>query len=318
MADFDAFNGDADGICALQQLRLASPRESQLITGVKRDIALLRRIDAAPGDRVSALDISLDKNRDDVLRLLEQGAQVIYFDHHFSGEIPAHPNLKVTIDPTPDRGTSFLVDASLDGRYRGWAVVGTFGDNFDATAQELANSLSLRQQDITAMRELGILINYNAYGSDIKDLHLPPDQLFRRIRPYQDPLDFIANDETPALLRDGYSDDMDRADRLVPELETATHGLYILPAEPWARRVSGVFANRLAQTARGRAHAILTELAGGGYLVSIRAPLERPDGADQLCRLFPSGGGRKAAAGINHLPDAQFDLFKSEFSRAFT
>lgn len=40
----DVFNGDADGICALIQLRLANPVESQLITGVKRDIALLQKL----------------------------------------------------------------------------------------------------------------------------------------------------------------------------------------------------------------------------------------------------------------------------------
>ncbi len=30
------------------------------------------------------------------------------------------------------------------------------------------------------------------------------------------------------------------------ELATVRHALYILPAEPWARRVSGVLANDLA------------------------------------------------------------------------
>ena len=35
MADFDVFNGDADGICALVQLRQVEPRDSKLITGVK-------------------------------------------------------------------------------------------------------------------------------------------------------------------------------------------------------------------------------------------------------------------------------------------
>ena len=30
----DVFNGDADGICALQQIRLAEPGESVLVTGV--------------------------------------------------------------------------------------------------------------------------------------------------------------------------------------------------------------------------------------------------------------------------------------------
>jgi len=38
MKYIDVFNGDADGICALHQLRLAEPVESTLVTGVKRDI----------------------------------------------------------------------------------------------------------------------------------------------------------------------------------------------------------------------------------------------------------------------------------------
>ena len=38
---YDVFNGDADGICALLQLRLEEPLVSTRITGIKRDIALL-------------------------------------------------------------------------------------------------------------------------------------------------------------------------------------------------------------------------------------------------------------------------------------
>ena len=45
MANYDVFNGDADGICALQQLRLNDPIESKLITGVKRDIQLLDHVE---------------------------------------------------------------------------------------------------------------------------------------------------------------------------------------------------------------------------------------------------------------------------------
>ena len=65
MADYDVFNGDADGICALVQLRLAEPRKAHLVTGVKRDISLLKQVDAEPGDRITVLDISMDKNRND-------------------------------------------------------------------------------------------------------------------------------------------------------------------------------------------------------------------------------------------------------------
>ena len=46
MAYFDVFNGDADGICALLQLRQHTPRSATLVTGVKRDIGLLSRVDS--------------------------------------------------------------------------------------------------------------------------------------------------------------------------------------------------------------------------------------------------------------------------------
>ena len=36
MTIFYAFNGDADGLCALQQLRLVDPREARLVTKQRR------------------------------------------------------------------------------------------------------------------------------------------------------------------------------------------------------------------------------------------------------------------------------------------
>ena len=38
MTNFEVFNGDADGLCALTQLGNAQPREAQLNAGVKCDI----------------------------------------------------------------------------------------------------------------------------------------------------------------------------------------------------------------------------------------------------------------------------------------
>ncbi len=64
--NFDIFNGDADGICALQQLRLSNPRTSTLVTGIKRDINLFANITAGQGDEITSLDISFDKNRQGV------------------------------------------------------------------------------------------------------------------------------------------------------------------------------------------------------------------------------------------------------------
>ncbi|HZO01328.1 MAG TPA: acetyltransferase, partial [Burkholderiales bacterium] len=86
-----AFNGDADGLCALQQLRLAEGAgPAQLVTGPKRRTALLAAVAAGARDEVTVLDVSFHANRDAVLRLLAAGARVRYFDHHHAGELPAH------------------------------------------------------------------------------------------------------------------------------------------------------------------------------------------------------------------------------------
>lgn len=317
MANFDVFNGDADGLCALQQLRLVEPEETILVTGVKRDIALLGRVEAGEGDRITVLDVSLDTNRDGLIAILGRGAQVRYFDHHFPGEIPEHPGLDVHIETLPDKGTSLLVDDFLAGRHRAWAVVGTFGDNFDAAARRAAEPLGLAERELGLLRELGIYLNYNGYGASLDDLWFTPDALFRRLHPYADPLGFIASDDAFHRLKDGYDSDMARSDALRPELQTERHGVYLLPADPWARRVGGVLANRLAEAAPERAHALLTCLPEGGFLVSVRAPMMSPQGADVLCRGFPTGGGRKAAAGINHLPEGDLDAFVQAFVQTF-
>jgi hypothetical protein len=242
---------------------------------------------------------------------------VRYFDHHFSGDIPEHPRLDVHIETLPDKGTSLLVDEFLGGARRGWAVVGTFGDNFDTAARRAAEPLGLSEDVLRLLRELGILLNYNGYGATVQDLHFPPDDLFRRIAPYADPLAFIQSDDAFAALRDGYHQDMANARGVVPELETERHAVVVLPAAPWARRVSGVYANELAQAAPERAHAMLTHLPDGAFVVSVRAPLVGGQGADELCRRFATGGGRKAAAGINRLPESEFRGFVDAFISAF-
>jgi hypothetical protein len=317
MSCFDVFNGDADGLCALQQLRLAEPRDAVLVTGVKRDIGLLARVEAGAGDEVTVLDIALDKNRGALERLLAAGARVRYFDHHFAGEIPAHPLFEPRIDTTPDRGTSLLVDDFLGGRHRAWAVVGTYGDNFDESARRAAQPLGLSGGQLEALRDLGIYLNYNGYGAEVADLHFPPDALFRRLQPYADPLAFIALDPTFGQLRDGFDQDMARARSISAALNRPGHRLHLLPAAPWARRAGGVLANELARSAPAQAHALLTRLPAGGFVVSVRAPLTRRQGADDLCRRFPGGGGRPAAAGINELPDSLYDDFVAAFLAAF-
>ena len=317
MAHFDVFNGDADGICALHQLRLAQPLETTLVTGVKRDIALLERVQVRSGDEVTVLDIALDKNRGALARVLAAGARVRYFDHHHPGEIPRHPGLESHIQTGPDTCTCLIMDEFLGGRSCAWAVVGAFGDNLDTAARRRAIPLGLSEEELAQLRMLGICINYNSYGEQLADLYCAPDLLYRCLHAYADPLQFIREEPLVGRLREGYADDMRQARGTRPALSSERCRLYLFPAEKWARRVGGVFANALAQESPSCAHALLTRLPEGGFLVSVRAPLTRPVGADQLCRQFETGGGRQAAAGINHLPDSDYARFEAALLASF-
>ena len=53
-------------------------------------------------------------------------------------------------------------------------------------------------------------------------------------------------------------------------------------------------------------------------MISVRAPLDRKNGADTLCRAFPTGGGRAAAAGVNALPAEMLDEFVEKFTEIFS
>ena len=90
---------------------------------------------------------------------------------------------------------------------------------------------------------------------------------------FSDPLELIAS-QPPAWqkLRDGYEADMASGLEAPALAENECSLVVKLPDEPWARRVSGVLGNELA-------------------------------------RQFPTGGGRKAAAGINALPADQLEEF---------
>lgn len=316
MQFYDIFNGDADGICALQQLRLEEPRSSVLVTGVKRDIALLERVEAAAGDELTVLDVSLKTNAQALARLLDAGARCRYFDHHHAGDVPAHPNLSVFIDPAPDICTSLIVDRYLSGRRRVWAVVGAFGDNLPKSALRAAELLQLSPSDVERLRELGEAVNYNAYGESIEDLHYHPADLFEVLSRYADPREFIEGEPIFEVLRTAYFDDLDRAESTEPVRASAHGAIYVLPDAAWSRRVNGVLGNRLAQSYPQRAHAVLVPRLGG-YHVSVRAPAAKPAGADTLCLKFETGGGRRGAGGINRLAEGELDRFIAEFERQF-
>lgn len=317
MSRYDVFNGDADGLCALHQLRLARPAEAELVTGVKRDIMLLDRVQASAGDQVTVLDISLDSNRTALLRLLEAGAKIEYFDHHHAGKIPEHASLTAHIDLSAEVCTSILVDRHLQGKHRLWAVVAAFGDNIGQGARALAELADLAEPCMEQLAHLGEYLNYNGYGDSLEDLHFHPVELYREMKPYSDPFVFIAESTVFDRLEAGLSNDIAMVDSQQPLLADSGCAAYLLPDASWARRVSGIFANRLANASPSRAHAVITPNRHGSYSVSVRASKASPRDADTLCLKFEGGGGRTAAAGINRLPADMLDRFLSMFAEQF-
>lgn len=310
---FDVCNGDADGLCAVVQWRLHDPAPATLVTGLKREIALLERVPAGDGDEVLVCDLSMARNRAALDEILARGARVRYFDHHAVDEIPRHPGLEARIDLSSGTCTSLLVDRFLTGergeaRFRAWAAVGAWGDNMDPAAERLADAIGLPREARERLRALGVAINYNAYGDDESDLLIPPAELFRLMLRHADPLDFAAREPIADRIAERRERDLARAASLPFLWDGPTGRVLVLPDEAWARRVSGTLANALASEAPGRAHAVFTRRSDGTLWASVRAPLAAPNGADALCRQF-GGAGRAAAGGIERMAPEDLGRF---------
>lgn len=313
---YDVFNGDADGLCALHQLRMAQPRDDhRLITGVKRDIELLKQLPCDQALDVTVLDICFDRNTAPVRALLDGGSTVQYFDHHAANSLFEHPRLHASIDTSANVCTSLLVDRHLAGRYRDWAIVAAFGDNLAQVARPLAQARGHDEARIAQLEHLGMLLNYNAYGEAIDDLHIAPLQLYEALHRFEDPFDFIATSDAYALLHAGYAEDQHRLTSLQPTRQDPHGEIFVLCGETWARRLSGSLANQRAAAGAGRCVSVLTPRSDGGYLVSVRVTERCRAGADELCRRYPGGNGRRAAAGIDRLPETSLEGFFADFFR---
>lgn len=312
---FDVFNGDADGILALVQLRLAEPKESTLITGVKRDISLLKQVDKNQATSVTVLDISMEKNIEALNNLLAANIPVSYTDHHRAGDIPSSALLTANIDTDANTCTSLLVNQQLDGKFANWAIAAAFGDNMTASAVALAESVGLTQAQQEKLKAFGIYVNYNGYGRTVDDLHYKPDALFQLLVQHADPLTLVEQqDSVFARLEKAYQADMALAESAKVLADNDICKVVELADEAWARRVSGVFGNELANRSPNKAHAVVTQNVDGTYTISLRAPLNNKQGASDVCVQFPTGGGRAGAAGINNLPADQLDLFIATLS----
>ncbi|QDP01786.1 DHH family phosphoesterase [Thalassotalea sp. PS06] len=312
---YDVFNGDADGILALLQLRLAEPKQSILITGVKRDISLLKQVETDKASSVTVLDVSMEKNIDALPALLDKQVPVFYVDHHRAGEIPESPHLTSMINTSPEVCTSLLVNDHLRGKYHLWAIAAAFGDNLKATAKRHAEMLGLSATLTEQLEQLGVYINYNGYGRSTEDLHFHPAELFKQLLAFESPEPlFSDNDSLFYQLQDAYNEDMSKASSADVLFDAPHCKVVCLEDAPWSRRVSGVFGNDLANQSPDKAHAVFTKNVDDSYTISVRAPLNNKQGADEICIQFPTGGGRAGAAGVNALPASQLEQFIQVFS----
>ncbi len=312
---FDVCNGDADGLCAVLQWQLATPAPAELITGLKRDIDLLGRVHACSGDEVLVCDLSMQRNRPALMRLLQSGVRVKYFDHHDVHDVPRHPGLLAHIDGSPSICTSLLVDRYLAGRFRAWAVVGAYGDNLHAVADEAASTLNLSAAQRESLRQLGETINYNAYGDDESDVYIAPAKLYALMAPYSTPHFFLEHEGIAHRINTMRRADLAQAQTSAVFFECAQGRARLLHDAPWSRRVMGTFANALAAAEPLLAHAVLRQRAAGDFVVSVRAPLVSGSGASTVCTRF-GGSGRAGAAGIDHLPQHELGQFLDAFATA--
>ncbi|MDG3088633.1 DHH family phosphoesterase [Vibrio hannami] len=308
--NYDLFNGDADGIVALLQLRLDKPVEAELVTGVKRDINLLAKVSPKSGDKLTVLDVSMLKNSKALEEALISGAKVFYADHHQSGDIPTSSNLEAHIDLDANCCTALIIDSLLEGRYHDWAITAAYGDNLIAKADQLADKAGYDAEQKALLKELGTLINYNGYGEKVEDLHFHPADLYKALLKYPSPFDAIADKASPYYqLQEAYREDMDLALSVKPMHESDKLKVFELPNSAASRRISGVFGNYLANQTPDSAHAVFTLNKDETYTVSLRAPLNNKKGAGEICGSFPTGGGREAAAGVNALPQDEVEKF---------
>jgi len=104
--EIDVFNGDADGLFAATSCDSPSqpgPGAVRVVTGLKREIALLERIDRA-GRRCAGDARVRHRARPQPRRArppARRRATVRWFDHHHPGAVPEHPRLRTFIDTSP-------------------------------------------------------------------------------------------------------------------------------------------------------------------------------------------------------------------------
>ncbi|MDB5103573.1 MAG: hypothetical protein JWP91_1262 [Fibrobacteres bacterium] len=317
------FNGDADGLVAQHILGLELGQPRLRITGRKRDIELLRLVPPMESGEIHAADISLRRNLGALtpwLPILDRGnLRITWYDHHDPGEPPAHPGLVLHINQAPETCTAAIVNAAYGLKHPLWAAMAAFGDNLPATASALASSGGASSHEAALLRRVGLLLNYNAYGEMPGDTLFEAGWLAERMAPYASALDFCWEESIIGPLAARFDADRGRFQELSPLLDAGGARAFLVPDEPFSRRYAATWANERVMQEPGDALALIHPRADGTFMVSIRAPRDwratgttAPSAAD-LAKEFPTGGGRKLAAGIDALPGEMLEGFLERF-----
>jgi hypothetical protein len=319
----DVFNGDADGIFSLIQLRKVCPVDQDtqyLVTGVKRDIALLQNISdsLAKCADITVLDVSFDSNERALANVLKQADAVFYCDHHQAKKLFTHERLTTVINTDPAVCTALLMNAYLQNAEPLWAVAGAYGDGLDASADKLADQLQLTHQQKKALKELGVLVNYNGYGHAVDALYYAPDDLYKNLIAYDSPFAVIADLASPyPRLKAGYEADLAKAQATPVQSDVDFVLVVQLANAPWSHRISGTYGNILAAENRDKAIVMVTTHSDNSLSISLRAPKNHPYGAADVCNQFATGGGREGAAGVNALPATELNRLVKLVSQTY-
>lgn len=315
MKYFDFFNGDADGIISLHQYRMHYPKNSNLYTGVKRDVELLRHCTHLENSKLTVFDISLLSNKDHVDTILSKGNTIRWFDHHEPGEINLSKNFEIFVDADPNCCTNILVDKYVDGLYRPWTICGAYGDNLHEQADKLNPNFS--KENMLKLKEVGETLNYNGYGNTESDLTVHPKDVYLDIKNYESPFQYRTKSEVYNKIFTQMTSDENELSSSEILHDSETGKVILLPNTKASIRFSGIYSNKQTTDNPDKAFAIFTEINEDNYRVSIRSPKNNPYGASTLALCFPTGGGREKAAGINELPKVELKKFVEKFEEVY-
>ena len=107
-------------------------------------------------------------------------------------------------------------------------------------------------------------------------MYFSPEVLFKALQPFSNPFEFYHTSGELNQLREGFRNDMQKAESKIPVRQTSAGRIYQFQNQAWCRRVSGVNSNPVAREAPDLAHALLVERKDGTFLVGVRAPISKP------------------------------------------